>query len=215
MLCSTLSTFATALAVAVASLLSLMPPGLAGAPLGAPAQGKLSKEILRNNKEVKKKERVRSVGHDWIKGRALVRAPISTVWYSVHEQRKRDPDLAYSKVLEQSGNESTLEQKFVLLPIFGSSVCVLKNVETPLERIDYRLLRSDHFKAMEGSWILTPSSDGKSTMLELISHIDLGLPIPHCIVNATIAKKIERRLNNIKEMAEGMHADVAGQCLLH
>jgi hypothetical protein len=145
---------------------------------------------------------------DWVRGKVVVKAPVRAVWYSVHEERRSDPDLAYSKVLEKSENEATLEQKFVLIPFFGSSVCVMKDIEIPYERIDYHLIKSDRFKAMEGSWVLTPSQDGKSTTLELSSHIDTGMPLPRCLVNATIARKIDRRLSFVKKMAEGLHTGV-------
>src|SRR6516165_10645527 len=192
-------------AVAATLVLPLASPCRAGEPIGVPAGSRLSAEkpchagVLSTRVHGKSKER------DWVKGRVTINAPASTVWYSVHEERKNDPDLAYSKVLEQSENVATLEQKFVLLPMLGSSVCVMKDTEIPLQRIDYYLLKSDHFKAMEGSWILTPKPDGKTTVLELNSHVDLGIPVPRWFVNATLAKKIERRLNHVKQMAEKMH----------
>ncbi len=163
-------------------------------------------------KEANNQEKVE--GHGWVKGRIVIQAPTNTVWYSVHEERKSDPDMAYSKILEQRDNETTLEQKFVLIPMLGTSTCLMKQKEIPLQRIDYKLVKSDHFKAMEGSWILTPGSDGKSTELELFSYIDLGLPIPHFIVNATLSKKIERRLRHVKSMAEHLHKDVAQKSIV-
>jgi hypothetical protein len=153
--------------------------------------------------------------NDWVKGHVLINAPASVVWYSVHEERKADPDIAYSKILEQNNNELTLEQRFVLIPMLDSSTCVMKNTEIPMQRIDYHLLKSDHLKAMEGSWVLTPSLDGKSTLLELSTHIDTGLPIPHFFVNNAIAKKVERRLHHVKAMAEKIHPDLAYKVDLH
>jgi hypothetical protein len=145
----------------------------------------------------------------WAKAKILIKAPADTVWYTVHEERKHDPDIAYSKLLERNENECTLEQKFVFIPIVGSAVCVMKQNETPLRRIDYRLVKSDHFKALEGSWVLTPSIDGKSTILCLSSHVDLGLPIPAGMLNNILEKKLQKRLHHIKVMAESVNSKVA------
>ena len=120
----------------------------------------------------------------------LVKAPAEIVWKEIHESRKKDPDLAYSRVLERSFDEETYEEKFVLIPILGSATCVLKDREVPLRRIDYQLIKSDRFKAMEGSWVLIPAEDGQLTILELTSRIDLGLPIPQSFVDNNLAKKI-------------------------
>jgi hypothetical protein len=184
----------------------------AAEPIGSHAESSLAGEKACHSGALKMRQHGKSKESDWVKGRVTIKAPASTVWYSVHEERKNDPDLAYSKVLEQqSEHEATLEQKFVLIPMLGSSVCVTKQLEIPLKRIDYYLLRSDHFKAMEGSWVLTPHPDGKTTVLELNSHIDLGMPVPRWFLNATLSRKIERRLNHVKEMAEKMHAGVVAE----
>lgn len=144
--------------------------------------------------------------HARVQAKVLIKAPPEVVWESIHKERSKDPDLAYSKVLEQvNEHECKLEQKFQLIPVIGTSVCVMENKEVPLQRIDYRLLKSDRFKAMEGSWVLTPAEGGKATMLELSSHLDLGLPVPKAMMNSISTKKIEKRLTHVKEMAESMH----------
>lgn len=144
-----------------------------------------------------------------VKSKILIKAPPEVVWYSVHEERKHDPDIAYSKVLEQGTNEQKLEQKFCLLPVIGSATCVMHHTEVPNQRIDYKLLKSDHFKAMEGSWIFTPAENGKATVLELSTHLDMGVPVPRLIFNNLTQKKLDKRLAHIKELAEGVHSKVA------
>jgi hypothetical protein len=131
-----------------------------------------------------------------------IAAPPLLVWNVVHEERKHDPDMAYSKVLSEKGNEIMLEQKFCLLPVIGTSVCTMQQNETPGQRIDYKLIKSDRFKLMEGSWVLVPSADNKSTTLQLTTLLDLGMPVPRSMFNHICAKKLERRLQHIKEMAE-------------
>lgn len=146
-----------------------------------------------------------------VKAQVIINAPREVVWQSVHEERKHDPDLAYSKVLKEEPNASQLEQKFVLLPVIGTAVCVMDTAEVPLQRIDYKLVKSDRFKAMEGSWVLTSIEDGKKTALELSTHIDLGMPVPRAFMNAVTSKKLEKRLNRVKQMAETTHARTIAQ----
>jgi len=143
----------------------------------------------------------------WVSDTVLIKAPCDQVWRTIHEERTKDPDLAYSKVIEQiSPTECKLEQKFNFLPVIGTSVCLMSNKEVVNERIDYALLSSDRFKAMEGSWVLTPCEDGHATKLQLSSHLDLGLPVPRAFMNSVTSKKIQKRLSNIKYMAETAHS---------
>jgi len=140
-------------------------------------------------------------GRRWVTAKVKINAHPAVVWEAVHEERQTDPDLAYSKILEEGKNEQTLEQKFQLLPVIGTSVCVIKSKEIPNQRIDYHLLKSDRFKAVEGSWILQAAEDG-GTILELGSYIDIGVPAPRSFVENIAGKKLERRLNNVRKVAE-------------
>lgn len=149
-------------------------------------------------------------GHKWVKAKILINASPHVVWETVHEERKKDPDLAYSKILSQdSETQVTLEQKFALIPVIGTATCVMKNVEVPFERIDYNMMKSDRFKAMEGSWVLTPGKDSNETYLELSSYVDMGLPVPRSMVDGITAKKLQRRLSNVKIMAEATQTRLA------
>jgi len=119
----------------------------------------------------------------------------------VHCEREKDPDLSYSRVLQQKGNRVLLEQKFNSIPVIGEAVCLMVQEETPLKRIDYKLVKSDKFKDMSGSWILTELPDG-STQLELFSLLDTGLPYSQGIINNVLQDKINKRLNRVKNAAE-------------
>ena len=169
--------------------------------------GKIQNQ-LNNGQPVVSSEQ-KANGHRWIKAKILIRACPHVVWDTVHEERKRDPDLAYSKILTEGKNQATLEQKFSLIPIIGTAVCVMRNTEVPYERIDYDMISSDHFKAMEGSWVLTPGIDANSTYLELSSYCDLGLPVPRPMIDSVTAKKLQKRLSNVKHMAETNQLRVA------
>jgi hypothetical protein len=85
----------------------------------------------------------------------------------------------------------------------------MKNVEVPLERIDYNMVTSDRFKALEGSWVLSPGKEPNETYLELSSYVDMGLPIPRGMVEGVTGKKLQRRLSNVKAMAEATQTRLA------
>ena len=148
-------------------------------------------------------------GRRWVKARILISARPDIVWHAVHEERKTDPDLAYSKIITQEQNRLTLEQKFAFLPVIGTATCVMLDEEVPNERIDYRLLKSDHFKAMEGSWVLTPHLDDNHTLLELSTYLEFGLPVPRALMDSVTAQKLQRRLTHVKEMSEKIQAQIA------
>ena len=148
-------------------------------------------------------------GNHLVKAKILIKASPDIVWSSVHQERKSDPDLAYSRILNQDREISTLEQKFVMLPIIATAICVMSNHEVPLQRIDYKLIKSNRFKAMEGSWILTPFDSGSSTILELSSYLDIGAPVPRILIDSITAKKLERRLTNVKIMSERIQVRLA------
>lgn len=156
----------------------------------------------------------RPEGERWATARILIEAPPMVVWNTVHAERDHDPDIMYSRVLEQGVNECVLEQKFSVMPVVGSAVCVMRQVEKPLKRIDYCLIRSDRFKSLKGSWILTPTADGNMTYLELSTFADTGLRLPRVLVDSFTAQKLERRLTNIKHMAEAEQLRVAAQVVV-
>lgn len=140
-----------------------------------------------------------------------IAAPPKIVWQAIHEERNHDPEVEYSRVISiPSPFELVLEQKYQHVPIFGTVVCRLKNVELPSKRIDYSLESSNHLKAMEGSWVLTPIRSGSSTRLELSSFVDTGLPIPRVLCQRFTGGRLQKRLALVKKLAEAEQ----GTCFL-
>jgi len=141
--------------------------------------------------------------HPRVKAQIKIYAPPDEVFRCIHEARLKDPDLVYSRVVEQiSPTQCKLEQKFDFLPFIGSSVCLMYNTEVPNQRIDYHLIKSDHFKEMAGSWVLTPLDNGQVTQLELFANIDMGLPLPKSFMNSFTSKRLHKRLVIVKTLAE-------------
>lgn len=146
-----------------------------------------------------------------VSGSVQINAPVEHVWNAIRDQRRLEPDLEYSKVISSGNNEALLEQKFIGLPVLGSAVALLKEKEIPNQRIDYWLVKSNKFKAMEGSWVLSPTSDGKGTTLSLSSYLDIGIPFSRGPVNEVTREKIKNRLSRVKTMAEESHRKTAGR----
>lgn len=144
------------------------------------------------------------IGHQ-----VLVKATPKVVWKAIHEERKFDAGLEYSKELSSEGNSSIIEQKFVRIPILGSVVATTKQTETPYSRIDYTLLKSDRFKKLEGSWILEPVEGGKSTRLSLSSQLDIGIPFSQLFTRNASNKKLVERVASVKRLAEADQARLA------
>jgi len=136
-----------------------------------------------------------------VRGHVTIKAPARIVWEAVHKERAEDPDLTYSKVIEKQGDKVMLEQKFNGMPVIGEAVCLLEQTETINQRIDYKLVRSDKFKALRGSWILTELPDGR-TKLELHSVLNTGLPFSEHIINHVLKGRIHKRLERVKVSAE-------------
>lgn len=139
---------------------------------------------------------------DGVIGKVEISAPAKEVWDAVHHERASDPDLSYSKVVEQKGNRILLEQKFNAIPIVGEATCLLVQEETPMKRIDYKMVRSDKFKEMYGSWII--EENPKGTSLSLHSVLDTGLPYSQGMTNNVLKGKIDARLARVKTAAESL-----------
>jgi hypothetical protein len=122
---------------------------------------------------------------------------------------RRGPDVAYTKMLSSGGNHETMEQKFINIPILGSVTAVTKHTKELNKRVDYELVRSSKFKALEGSWELSPMKGGKATSLKLSSLVDIGVPFSGLFIRSATHKKIQRRLANVKKIAERDQAQLA------
>lgn len=115
----------------------------------------------------------------------------------MQEQRKIDPDSAYVKPI----GESIVEQKFVFPSPFGSAECILHLNEKIAERVDFQMSSSEDLKAMEGSWILTPTDDGH-TKLSLSTYVEPDMILPRMIVNGIVSHRSKRNLAQVKKLAE-------------
>ena len=141
-------------------------------------------------------------GHHALKIRIQIDAPANLVWDAIRENRLGDPDVLYSKFTQVSESERILEQRYVSLPLFGSTTCFLKLNEELNRSIDYSLIKSDRLSEFEGTWVLTPIDNNRSTLLELTNHLKLNLPVPQRLIDAFAGPKLKTRVLFVKNLAE-------------
>jgi hypothetical protein len=137
-----------------------------------------------------------------IKITMLVNASTKSVWHAICDNRDDDPDVQYTKITKISETERLLEQKYVSIPFVGATTCVLHIAEEPGKRIDYELVRSEHLASFGGTWVLSPTEDGKSTIVEVSNHIKLKFPMPQRIVDGFAKHKLKARVEMVKQQAE-------------
>lgn len=130
----------------------------------------------------------------------LIKAPPHVVWKSMIEQRKMDPDSAYVKASTDNG-APFVEQKFVFPSPFGNAECILHLDEVTAQRVDFRMISSEELKAMEGSWVLTPTEEGH-TKLTLSTYVEPHMSLPRMITNGIVSHRSKRNLSMVKKLAE-------------
>jgi hypothetical protein len=140
--------------------------------------------------------------YKYVSCQILINAPVDVVWKTVHVECDSAPDLISNNLLESSGSHSVFEQKWNVIPLVSRTTCVIDEVDYPNTRIDYKLLKSDEFKVMEGSWLFTPAQDGHATVLELTAHLEPRRHDPVVFLNAVAKRKMSKRLAHVKKLAE-------------
>lgn len=137
-----------------------------------------------------------------VKQSVLINASPQHVWAAIQHQRSNDN---HRKLLSYDGTAATLHETFASLPIVGEASCVyVENESTPMERIDYNLLKSDRFAVFQGAWVLSPGKMPNSTMVELSNAIDPGIRVPFWqdITKMAANRLVKHRLEAVTAYAE-------------
>jgi hypothetical protein len=131
-----------------------------------------------------------------------IKAPESAVFDAIRAQRNNEK--SHRKQISAEGDTYRIDEKMEGVAIYGKVHCVWEEKEIPPHRIDYKMVESDKFKSGFGSWIMTPSADGKSTTLEFQSFMDTGLKVPFAgeITKMAAHGDAKGRLEKIKKLAE-------------
>jgi hypothetical protein len=131
-----------------------------------------------------------------------ISAPEKFVFEAVQKQRNNEE--AHRKQISAEGDTFRIDEKMEGVAIYGKVHCIWEEKEIKPHRIDYKLIESDKFKSGFGSWIMTPSADGKSTHLEFQSFLDTGLKVPFAgeITKMAAHSDAKTRLERIKKLAQ-------------
>ncbi|MBX9686792.1 MAG: hypothetical protein K2X27_08825 [Candidatus Obscuribacterales bacterium] len=168
----------------------------------APGQNEPEEKTDKNNNSVQISNEQNKFGHKALKVRIQIHASPSLVFDAIKDNRAADPDVQYSKFTQITINQKLLEQKYVSIPILGSTTCTLMVEESLNKRIDYNLVKSDRLSEFEGSWVITKGSSDECTTLELSNHLKLKFPIPQKLIDSFSAPKMKERIKLVKELAE-------------
>ena len=68
-------------------------------------------------------------------------------------------------------------------------------------RIDFHRISGD-LKQEEGTWVLTPTSDGSGTVVEYEMYLDPGFWIPQALINRSLRKDLPAALAGLRERVE-------------
>ncbi len=116
------------------------------------------------------------------------------------ETGKKMPDIKKVILINDSSNYKIIEHTYKAPYTFGQKVkATIKIQEDPNIIISYRLVRSNHIKALEGYWIINPIQDG--TLLTHSVNLDPDLPRflkPYFL--DLFESSIEKSMNILKEI---------------
>lgn len=131
-----------------------------------------------------------------------VKASPQACYEAIHHLRKQA--VSTVKELSKTEGDAILEETFLNLPFVGKAVCTYEERYVPGKSIEYKMIRSDKFKAFEGKWELNETAEKMETEVRLSSFVLLDLPIPFLrqITNTQTLKGVKERLNAVKTCAE-------------
>ncbi len=136
-----------------------------------------------------------------LRSSVMIKANKNLVWLSIHEYRTNYEELVYAKVLFREGPTSIIEQQFAVARL-GKATCTFLDTDCPPDKITYQLLKSNLFSAMDGSWVMTPIADGKSTRLDLYCHAGIQGKVPRFLLRFGLSRSLKKRLESVKRAAE-------------
>lgn len=136
-------------------------------------------------------------------------ADIDTVWRALKDYQ-REEALFHKKVVAEKGNDTTVKEKFLKVPVVGSAFLDYVECRKENYRVDYWLLESKVLNVFSGSWQLSKNQHGGTTV-KLTTDIDSWIPVPmkNKILRSITAAGMKRRLSFVKAHAEKLSEDSA------
>lgn len=133
----------------------------------------------------------------------VIKARPEVVYNAIIKLRDESKDTV--KEVSRDGQHScVLEETFDDLPVIGKAKCTYREVYVPYKKIEYSLIKSEKFRAFEGTWLLSPTDDGQSTNLSLSSYVDVDLPVPFAkqLTKMTTMRGVKRRIKMVRASCE-------------
>jgi len=121
-----------------------------------------------------------------------IAAPVETVWavmVDVERAPEFIPGLRRARALERGPTHDLIEHAVkysALLPEFNYRY---RADYRPPEQIDFRRVSGD-LKALEGSWSLRPTADGRGTLVLYAVRLDPGFLVPQWLVRRSLQKNL-------------------------
>lgn len=146
----------------------------------------------------------------------VINAKPEVVYNAILKLRDESKDTV-KEVSRDGQHACVLEETFNDLPVIGTAKCTYKEVYIPFKKIEYSMVKSEKFRAFEGSWLLSPTADGQSTNLSLSSFVDVDLPVPFCkqLCKMSTMRGLKRRLKLVRESCEKQTLSMKSQTAEH
>ncbi len=148
-------------------------------------------------------------------GRIVTAATPAQVWASILEEPQHDTNLKSSKILSRQDSKTIVEQEFQGVPLVGETHCIVETDANPGRSLSYKLLSSNHFKALEAAWTITTCKATNRTIIELKCHVETKVFCPQMLLEHVVAQRIKRRLEFVKAWAETPADTIAYQGAAH
>lgn len=142
----------------------------------------------------------------------VINAKPEVVYNAILKLRDESKDTV--KEVSRDGQHScVLEETFDDLPVIGKAKCTYKEVYIPYKKIEYSMIKSEKFRAFEGTWLLSPTEDGQGTNLSLSSFVDVDLPVPFCkqLCKMQTMRGVKRRIKLVRSSCEKQSLSMKSQ----
>jgi len=136
-----------------------------------------------------------------LKLNAIVKARSELVLSSIHEARTEYPGLKSGKVLSEDKQGSLIQQKFTV-PFLGEATSTFRCTDVAPNRMDYKLVHSNIFTVMDGSWMLSPGLREHSTRVDLSCYVAAKNALPKLILKLMLGRKLGKQLDFVRTTAE-------------
>lgn len=129
-------------------------------------------------------------------------ADMETVWQALKDYQ-REQKLFNKKIVDQKGNDTTIQEEFLKVPVVGTASLNYVESRKGNDRVDYWLTGSKLLNVFKGSWQLSKNEEGGTT-IKLTTDIDswMLVPMKNKLLRSHTAAGMKKRLSYVKTHAE-------------